>query len=203
MNRFALLVLLSCTALSAQTEWESLFNGHDLSKWEPVGVEKWEVLDGAIHGQTLTKNYGYLQTAGKYKDFELALRFKCVSDGNSGVFFHTAFKPGTVDVSQGVQFEIDPEVGRHTGGIYGEDGRAWIAWPAPENEAVIRPHEWNDYFLMVRGNHYVSRLNGVTLVDFTDPHGKMEDGNIALQMHMGGGGDILFKDIYVRVLSAR
>ncbi len=190
-------------ALSAQTEWVSLFNGHDLSGWEPVGVEKWEAVDGAIHGQTLTKNYGYLQTVKKYKDFELSLRFKCVSEGNSGVFFHTAFKPGTVDVSQGVQFEIDPGVGHHTGGIYGEDGRAWIAWPAPENESVVRPHDWNDYFLAVRGNRYISRLNGVTLVDFTDPHTKSEDGNIALQMHMGGGGDILFKDIYLRDLSAR
>ena len=203
MRIWRLLAFATACALPAQTDWVPLFNGRDLSGWEAVGVEKWEVENGSIHGQTVTNNYGYLQTLRKYRDFELSLRFKCISEGNSGVFFHAAFKPGTVDVSQGVQFEIDPMVGRHTGGIYGEDGRAWIAWPASENEAVIRPHDWNDYFLSVSGTRYISRLNGVTMVDFTDPHGKLEDGNIALQMHMGGGGDILFKDIFVRDLSAR
>ena len=74
------------------------------------------------------KEYGYLKTAKSYKDFQLSLKFKCVGDGNSGVFFHVDFKPGTPDVSQGLQFEIDCTLGQHTGGIYG-DGRAWIVWP--------------------------------------------------------------------------
>ncbi len=182
--------------------WVSLFNGQDLTGWEPVGQEKWEVVDGAIHGQTVTKNYGYLQTVKKFKSFELALRFKCISDGNSGVFFHTAFTPGTVDVSQGLQFEIDPGINKHTGGMYG-DGREWIVWPSPENEAVVHPHDWNDYLMIVDRNHYIARLNGVTVVDFTDPKPKSTDGTIALQMHMGGGGDILFKDIVIRDLSER
>src|SRR2546427_2211971 len=49
-------------------------------------------------------------------DFHLSLRFKCEADGNSGVFFHTDFKPGTADVSQGLQFEIDRNLSHHTGG---------------------------------------------------------------------------------------
>ena len=44
------------------------------------------------------------------------------------MFFHVDFKPGTPDVSQGLQFEIDCTLGQHTGGIYG-DGRAWIVGP--------------------------------------------------------------------------
>ena len=73
-----------------------------------VGNEKWNVEDGTIHGQAVTKGYGYLQTEKNYKDFHLSLRFKCEGDGNSGVFFHAEFKPGTADVMQGPQFEIDP-----------------------------------------------------------------------------------------------
>ena len=71
------------------------------------------------------------------------LRFKCEADGNSGVFFHSDFKPGSVDISQGLQFEIDCVLNHHTGGIYG-DGRQWIVWPAPENETVVRPTDWNE-----------------------------------------------------------
>ena len=70
----------------------------------------------------MTKEYGYLRTEQKYVDFDLTLRFKCEADGNSGVFFHSDFKPGTVDISQGLQFEIDRVLNHHTGGLYG-DGR--------------------------------------------------------------------------------
>ena len=185
--------------------WESLFNARDLTGWVKVGNEKWEVEEGTIHGQGVTKEYGYLRTEKKYRDFHLSLRFKCEADGNSGVFFHCDFKPGTANVSQGLQFEIDrnlPGRSGHTGGLYG-DGRQWIAWPAPENEMVIRQTDWNDYLLKVEGNHYVARLNGVVVVDFTDPTPKSFDGYIALQLHSGGLGNMRFKDLYIRDLSKR
>ena len=185
-------------------DWVSLFNGKDLSGWTEIGKEKWFVEGSTIHGQGITKDYGYLRTEKNYKDFHLALRFKCEGDGNSGVFFRVEFKPGTADVTQGPQFEIDCTVGRHTGGVY-DVGRQWIVWPAPENETVVRQDDWNDYQLKVEGNRYVSRLNGVLMVDFTDPKPNLKagDGGIALQLHSGGRGNMRFKDIYVRDLSRR
>jgi len=186
----------------AGEDWEPLFNGEDLAGWVKVGNEKWEVEDGAIHGQGITKEYGYLRTEKKYKDFQMFLRFKCEAGGNSGVFFHADFKPGTAEVTQGLQFEIDRKIGNHTGGMYG-DGRLWIVWPAPENETVIKPYEWNDYLLTVMGNRYISRLNGVPMVDFTDPAPRSFDGYIALQLHSGGEGNMRFKDIYIRDLTKR
>ncbi len=183
-------------------DWVPLFNGKDLSGWVEVGKEKWVVEDGTIHGIAVTKEYGYLQTEKPYKDFHLSLKFKCEGDGNSGVFFHTAFKPGTPDITQGLQFEVDCTIGQHTGGIYG-DGRGWVVWPAPENETVVRKGEWNEYLLKVEGNRYIARLNGVVMIDFTDPRPKSFDGPIALQLHSGGQGDMRFKDILIRDLSRR
>ncbi len=185
-----------------ETGWVSLFNGKDLTGWIQVGNEKWEVEDGVIHGQGVTREYGYLRTERTYQDFDLSLRFKCEADGNSGVFFHTDFKPGTADVSQGLQFEIDRGLNRHTGGVYG-DGRNWIVWPAPELETVIRPYDWNDFLLSVHGNRYIARLNGVLLVDFTDPTPRSFDGYIALQLHSGGQGNMKFKELYIRDLTRR
>lgn len=182
--------------------WDSLFNGEDLTGWVKVGDEKWVVEDGAIHGEGITEKYGYLRTEKRYKDFWLYLLFKCEADGNSGVFFHTEFEPGTVRVSQGLQFEIDRRLGRHTGGIYG-DGRNWIVWPAPEKEALIRSNDWNEFLLKVEGNRYVSYLNGVLMVDFTDPEPKSFDGYIALQLHSGGLGNMRFKDLRINDLSRR
>jgi hypothetical protein len=183
-------------------DWVQLFNGTDLTGWTKIGQEQWTVRDGVIHGVAVTKAYGYLMTEKSYKDFHLSLKFLCQGDGNSGVFFHTAFKPGTPDVSQGLQFEVDCTINRHTGGIYG-DGRGWVVWPAPENETVVRKGEWNEYVLTVVGNRYTSRLNGVPMVDFTDPSPKSFDGGIALQLHSGGDGDMKFTDIWIRDLTAR
>lgn len=166
-------------------DWVSLFNGEDLTGWSKVGAESWTVEDKVIHGKGLTAAYGYLQTDRDYKDFQLSLRFKCVGDGNSGVFFHTGFKPGSVDTTQGMH------------------GRGWVVWPAPENEGVVRMGDWNDYLVEVVGNHYKSRLNGVTMVDFTDPKPSSFDGKIALQLHAGGQGNMEFKDLWIRDLSNR
>jgi Domain of Unknown Function (DUF1080) len=184
-------------------DWIQLFNGEDLTGWTKIGNESWTVEDGLLHGKGLTKDYGYLQTDKDYKDFQLSLRFKCVGDGNSGVFFRTAFKPGTADAIQGMQFEIDCKMMHHTAGVYAEDGRGWVVWPAPENEGVVRMGDWNDYLVEVDGNRYRSRLNGVPMVDFTDPKPTSFDGKIALQLHAGGLGNMEFKDIWIRDLSHR
>jgi len=101
---FALMIALAAAqsphAKLPNEQWVKLFNGRDLSGWIEVGHEKWSVEDGTIHGRAVTKEYGYLKTDKNYKDFEMTLRFKCEGDGNSGVFFHTEFTPGTADVSQ-------------------------------------------------------------------------------------------------------
>lgn len=204
------LILLALTAaLHAQMpkppgeDWIQLFNAKDLAGWTNIGQEKWTIDNkGVLQGLAVTKAYGYLMTEKKYKDFQLSLRFQCVGTGNSGVYFHTEFKPGTVDVSQGAQFEIDCTIGHHTAGIYGFN-QGWIVWPAPENELVVRHNEWNEMLVTVQGNRYTSRLNGVSMVDFTDPKAKFLEGGIALQLHSGGEGHMLFKDIWIRDLTKR
>lgn len=211
IRQLALLLALSAPLIMAQRpkrpllpgeDWVQLFNGKDLSGWIEIGKEKWLVDKGTIHGQAISKEYGYLRTEKNYKDFHLSLRFKCEGDGNSGVFFHSEFKPGTPTITQGLQFEVDCRIGQHTGGIYG-DGRQWIVWPSPENETVVRQDEWNEYLLKVEGNHYVSRLNGVVMIDFTDPNPRSFDGGISLQLHSGGQGNMRFKDIWIRDLTKR
>ncbi len=200
---FVLLVSCPAFAQPAQTlspEWQQLFNGKDLSGWKKIGNEKWVVEDHVIYGEGVTKDYGYLATEKKYTDFHLSLRFKCEASGNSGVYFHTTFEPGTATVTQGRQIEIDRTIGRHTGGVYG-DGRGWAVWPAPELETVIRPGAWNEMLLKVEGNRYVVVLNGVQMIDYTYPTPVAKEGVIALQLHSGGEGRMRFKDIWLRDLS--
>ena len=170
-----------------ETGWVSLFNGKDLTGWVKIGNEKWTVEDGVIHGQGVTKEYGYLKTEKNYKDFELSLRFKCEADGNSGVFFHAEFKPGTATITQGMQFEIDRGLNHHTGGLYG-DGRAVDRLARARERVRHQAQRLERLCLIVAGNRYQCRLNGVWVVDFTDPTPESFDGGIALQLHSGGAG---------------
>ena len=188
-------------------KWEWLFDGTDLSKWVIVGNEKWEVEDGAIHAQGINDEFSYLRTEKKYKDFYLSVRYKCLAPGNSGVYFHVDFGPGTEDqpgasVNQGRQFEIDPELPNHNGGVYGDD-LGWLAWPSPEFESVMHPTDWNDMLMTVVGNHYQCYINGIKVLDFVNPKQVANDGYIALQIHKSfhGDGNLLFKDISILDLS--
>lgn len=209
----AVALILVCTApLSAQdaspaapasvfdTVWTPLFDGTDLGQWDKIGKEKWVVEKGEIAAEGITEEYGYLATKKSYRDFHLSLRFRCDADGNSGVYLHTQFEPGTTKVSKGRQIEIDRTIGHHTGGIYG-DGKGWIVWPAAEHETVIRPKDWNDMLIKVEGHRYRVILNSVQVLDFTYPSPESREGAIALQLHSGGEGRMRFKDIYVRDLS--
>lgn len=188
--------------------WVSLFNGKDLSGWVVIGKEKWTVEDGTIFGESVTKRGdGFLKTEKTYKDFCLFVRFKCESPTNSGVFFHSSIEEDISKIKF-IQVEIDNRIGHHTGGLHGDrttpsDSRGWIVWPAPENETVIRPWDWNEMLVQVEGHRIRTRLNGVEMIDFTFPNPRNTDGVIALQLHPGGNARMRFKDIWIRDLTVR
>ena len=204
----SLLVLLFLPGLAlsqivaAEQRWLPLFNGKDLSGWKAQGTERWVVEDGAILGESTTGKYGYLTTEKTYSDFVLRLRFKCETDGNSGVFTRsriTGESPKTGPDIEGMQVEVDPT--QHTGGLYESGGRGWVALPTPEGEHAVKPRDWNDLEVAAEGRHIVTRLNGVRIVDFYDSAPRFTEGVIRLQLHTGGGVKIRFKDISIRDLS--
>jgi hypothetical protein len=183
--------------------WISLFNGKDLSGWVKNGQEKWIVEDGTILGESTVGHYGYLTTEKTYSNFELRVKFN-PEKGNSGVFTRsriTGNSPKTGPDIEGMQVEVDPT--RNTGSIYESGHRGWVAMGTPECEHAIKPGEWNDLEIREEGVHYVTRLNGVPCVDFTDPHPSFTEGVIGLQLHTGGGVKIRFKDIYLKEIGTR
>ena len=181
--------------------WISLFNGKDLSGWKNNGDEKWVVDNGTILCESTANKYGYLTTEKTYKDFDLRLKFKGEADGNSGVFVRSkilGISPEHGPDIEGVQVEVDPSPGKHTGGLYESGGRGWVAMPSAEGEKALKAGDWNDLEVSVKGPHIVTHLNGVKVVDFTDSTPKFIDGVVALQIHTGGGVKVRWKDIYIR-----
>jgi hypothetical protein len=193
--------------LSARTQtrpkdrWVPLFNGKDLAGWKKNGEETWIVERGTILCESTANKYGYLTTDNLYRDFNLRLKFKGEAAGNSGVFLHariTGIDPEHGPDIEGVQVEVDPSVGQHTGGLYESGGRGWLMMPTAEAEQSLRSGEWNDLEVSVQGNHIVSHLNGVKAVDYNDPSPRFTDGVIGLQIHTGGGVRMRWKEIYLQ-----
>jgi len=202
---FVAAVLLAGLTALAQTPpeggWVALFNGKDLTGWKKNGDEKWIVEQGTILCESTANKYGYLTTEKAYRDFDLRLKFKGEATGNSGLFFHahiTGIDPQHGPDIEGMQVEVDPSVGKHTGGLYESGGRGWVSMPTPEGEKALKPGEWNDLEASVHGNHIVVRLNAVQVTDYNDASPKYTDGVIALQIHTGGGVKLRWKDIYIK-----
>jgi hypothetical protein len=205
MSKFLATVFLVGLPAVAQAPpgggWLPLFNGKDLTGWKKNGDEKWIVEQGTILCESTANKYGYLTTEKTYRDFDLRLKFKGEAAGNSGLFFHARITGIDAEHGpdiEGMQVEVDPSVGKHTGGLYESGGRGWIVMPTPEGERALKPGEWNDLRVSVRGNHIVVDLNGFQVTDFHDASTKFTDGVISLQIHTGGGVKMRWRDIYIK-----
>lgn len=195
------LLLALATASQAGSGWTALFNGKDLSGWKKNGDEKWVADQGAILCESTANKYGYLTTEKTYGNFDLRLKFKGEAEGNSGVFVHsriTGIDPEHGPDIEGMQVEVDPGKGKHTGGLYESGGRGWVAMPTAKGENALKPGEWNNLDISVQGAHIVTHLNGVKVVDYIDPSPKFTDGVIALQIHTGGGVKMRWKEIEIK-----
>ena len=178
---------------------ERLFNGKDLTGWEPFGDGKWSVdADGNLVTENGDKKqYGYLCTRKYYKDFDLTLEFKQASNGNSGLFFHS-FIEGFNKV-HGWQCEVAPK-GNDTGGIYESYGRGWLQRIPDEKESVLKEGEWNTLRLRVEGNHVQTWLNGVPMSDLRDDLIGNTPGRLMLQIHDGNDIKVLWRNFKLKQL---
>ncbi len=194
---FLLLIIVglnSCSAGSCSQSCEkiSLFNGEDLTGWTINGTEKWYVEDGLLICESgPDKQYGYLSTNEKFKNFELSLEFKQSADGNSGVFFRSSIDG--VKIS-GWQVEVAPP-NHDTGGIYESYGRGWLVKIPDEKENILKMGEWNKMKIRVVDDNVKTWLNGEPMVDLTDEKIGEGYGFIALQIHSGGGIKVEWKNL--------
>lgn len=184
--------------LPRKTKEVNLFNGVDLTGWEPYGTEKWYVQDSLLVCESgPDKQYGYLATREYYDDFDLSVDFKQLANGNSGVFIRSFIEPGAI--VNGWQVEVAPK-GMDTGGIYESYGRGWLVQIPDEKENILKPRDWNTMRILVQGDNVKTWLNGEEMVDLTDEKIGKAQGRIALQIHDGGGIKVQWKNLKLQTL---
>jgi len=180
-----------------EQEIVELFNGEDLSGWIKYGNEQWYVEDGLLVCESgPDKEYGYLATDMYYRDFDLSVDFKQVSDGNSGIYFRSTVE-GTI--ISGWQVEVAPK-GHDSGGIYESYGRGWLQQIPDEKEEYLKEGEWNTMRIRLEGSKVTTWLNGNLMVELEDTLIGKANGRVALQIHDGGGIKVLWKNLVLQPL---
>ena len=191
------LFFVTTTLFVSAQKTTKLFNGKDLTGWTIHGTEKWYVENGELICESgPDKEYGYLSTNKKYKNFILEVKFKQEANGNSGVFIRSSIEGTKIS---GWQVEVAP-INLHTGGIYESYGRGWLIQPKPEDEKILKQGEWNTMKIKAVGDEVTSWLNGHQMVYLKDEKIGKGEGFIALQIHSGGGIKVRWKDLKIKEL---
>jgi hypothetical protein len=194
-----LLVVFAITAWSQGPKKKeySLFNGKNLEGWKVHGTEKWYAEKGELICESgPDKQYGYLATQREFTNFVLTIEFKQESNGNSGVFFHSSLDGTKIT---GWQAEVAPP-GHHTGGIYESYGRGWLIQPDSAKEKILKGDDWNTMKVQVKGDEVTTWLNGEPMIFLKDEKIGARSGQIALQIHEGGGVKVRWRKIKIKEL---
>lgn len=204
-NLFILVFSLIAGTISAQSGWQSLFNGKNLNGWKVIGgTAEYKVVDGAIVGTSkMSTPNTFLRTEKEYGDFILEMLFKVDEDLNSGIQFRSnskkEFKSGRV---HGYQYEIDPSPRAWSGGIYDEARLGWL-YPLTTNptaQKAFKHKEWNKVRIEAVGNNIRTWINDVPAADILDA--QTAKGFIGLQVHSINkeelvGKKVMWKDIRI------
>ena len=198
-----LLIAISCACQnSKEDQWQSLFDGQSLEGWEALPGGTWLVKEGCIAGiqQKSERRHGMLISKKEYSDFEIKLKFKALQ-GNSGFYFRVKKVKHHVSV-KGFQAEIDAN-SKSVGGLYETLGRGWVVKLTPEEvQKFYKPKEWNEMTIRAVGRHVLVHVNGTKTVELKNDPSSVK-GFFGLQLHGGQDMNVLYKDIYIKDLSAK
>lgn len=209
-------LILSMLAISAvmtssswAEQWQTIFNGSDLSGWEPIGGsgDNWSAEDGELrcNGKPGAQ---WLATKQEYADFELTLEFNVPENGNSGVFIR-APKDG-VPYVDGMEIQVLDDFGDKWKGLGADQytGSVYAALP-PTQRVTKKAGQWQSMAIRCVGRHLTVKINGKTVLDVgLDDHPehfkkvpglRRNSGHIGLQNH---GDKISYRNIRVRQLEA-
>lgn len=202
--------------------WISLFDGKTLQGWRASettdwanmnwfggdaewpsknnsGTQSFAIEEGKIiaDGPRSHLFYEGKINGGSFQNFEFKTQVQTHENANSGIFFHTRYKEQRLPIF-GYEADINtiPDDSYYTGNLN------------PGTEATVNGNvhpnqEYFDFYLSVDGNQVVTKINGETITNYTEPTDKegnhqIHRGKIALQV-MNDSSPVYFRNILIRV----
>jgi hypothetical protein len=154
----------------------SLFNGKDLTAWEPIGNvqnNKWVARDGELvndnpppaDGTPRGPGAANLKTTGKYQDFKLHIEVNCPEHGNSGIYLR-----GRYEIQVGTEGGTQPS--HEMGAVYSHF--------APMGNVGNKLGEWTAFDITFVGRYLTVYRDGIKIhdnVEIPGPTGGALDSN--------------------------
>lgn len=198
---FMLATVSSSQAQETEKKWISLFDGKTLAHWKASEHPKtFSVKEGKIvvHGPRAHLFYVGPVENHDFKNFEFKAEVKTTEGSNSGIYFHTEYQEeGWPSKGYEVQVNNTHHDPRKTASLY--------AVKDVMNNSPVEDGEWFNMYIKVQGDHITTKVNGKTMVEYTEPEdvdreGRVLDsGTFALQGH-DPESVVYYKNIKVRVL---
>ena len=181
---FALVVTTSSHA--KEKGFQTIFDGKSMKGWKASeNKDSWKFKDGLLVCDGPRSHLFYVGTDKPFKNFEFKAEVKTTPGSNSGIYFHTRYQEsGWPKYGYEAQVNITHKDHKKTGSLYGvvNVGNP----PAKDGEF------WEQH-IIVKDNHITIKINGKTVVDYTEPAGKeafskdferrLGSGTFALQAH--------------------
>ena len=205
---FALIVIVlqGCSS-SARTqntdEWVSLFDGESFSGWKVAAEnpDTWKVEDGKLVCHGARSHLFYVGDDRPFVNFEFKADIMTTPGSNSGIYFHTRYqKEAWPRSGYEVQVNNTHKDLKRTASLYGVENVL---------EAPAKDNQWFTIHIIINGKRVITKVNGKTQVDFTEPQGqkafsekferRLGKGTFALQGH-DPQSTVYYKNIRVKRL---
>lgn len=190
---------------NSESGFIALFDGKSLDGWrasehrDSCRAENGEIVVGG--GERSHLFYDGPLSNHDFKNFELRLEVMTEPKSNSGVYFHTEYQEeGWPSKGYEVQVNNSHEDPRRTGSLYAV---------VDTEKTAVKDGEWCDYDITVRGKQITVKVNGETIVDYTEPENppqpdptrdrRLSHGTIALQAH-DPGSIVHYRNIRIKPL---
>lgn len=197
-----LLLAMLSTTVAAESEWRTIFDGKSMKGWKASeNKESWKLEDGALVCFGPRSHLFYVGDDEPFTNFEFKAEVKTTPGSNSGIYFHTRYQEeGWPKYGYEAQVNITHTDPKKSGSLYGV---------VNVSEPPAKDNEWHTEHIIVKGRHIVIKLNGKTVVDYTEPEGKepfsksferrLGKGTFALQAH-DPKSKVYFRNIQVKRL---
>ncbi len=189
----------------------SLFNGKDLAGREthPAHKGDWTVRDGLLFATNAWDRPLYSER-DDYGDFHLRVEARAGGSGGAVVMVRSAFGPSWPANAPVAPYHYGVSVGSTGPNRQYKTGSLWVG----DESAVVAGHvepvvglreapcpdwEWLTLEVIARGNHLVSKVNGRTAAEYTDPKGRFLRGRVALGDAHDGGSVVEFRRIEIKL----
>jgi hypothetical protein len=201
--------------------WRLLFDGQTTHGWHGYNMKNfpacWTIEDGSL---TMNSKGGGedqdIITDKTYRNFALSLEYKLTKSANSGIIFQVAEdRKYKFPYETGPEFQvIDHENWPDKLEDWQINGANYAMYPP-----LVKPYravgDWNQLFLVVKGNEVTQILNGKVVVHYTKNSeewlklrnsgkwlnfpdwGKFDEGYISLQNH---GTKVWYRNIKIKEL---